>query len=252
MTLFFFESCPEWNKIANLVMKIYFLMTKLTIQLSEDGSSTLFSNQFQTTYHSIHGALQESNHVYIQSGLAFFIDQNPTKTELAVLEIGLGTHLNALLTFSFLLNHETISVYYHALEKFPVPIQTLMELDYDLLLNDSRVKVNDFYECSWEEEHKISSQFRLVKQKMDWTDYETQKRYDVVYFDAFDPSIQPEMWTKEQFLKIANCMNTGGVLVTFSAKGQVRRDLQELGFKVERIPGPPGKREMIRATFEKK
>ncbi len=227
-------------------------MTKLSIQLSEDGSATLFSNQFQTTYHSIHGALQESSHVYIQSGLEFFIHQNPSKTALAVLEIGLGTHLNALLTFSFLLKHESNNVYYHALEKFPVPIQTLKELKYDSLLIDARINVNDFFESPWEQEYKISSQFSIFKQKVDWTDFETQKRFDVVYFDAFDPAIQPEMWTKEQFSKIANCMNTGGVLVTFSAKGQVRRDLQELGFKVERIPGPPGKREMIRATFEKK
>jgi tRNA U34 5-methylaminomethyl-2-thiouridine-forming methyltransferase MnmC len=224
-------------------------MINPSILVSEDGSTTLKSEVFNTTYHSIHGAIQESKHVYIKSGLEHFIEHNIAKKEINVLEIGLGSCLNALLTLEKTIQDSSITIYYHALEKYPVPVFILDNQNYAEKISClSEEQVKHVFESKWEIPVLIESNFTLLKEEVDLLDFKSDRKYDVIYFDAFDPAIQPEMWSLEIMQKMAQVINPTGVLVTFSAKGQVRRDLESVGFKVERIAGPPGKREMIRAT----
>lgn len=234
-------------------MKYFFLMINPSILLSDDGSTTLMSEQYKTTYHSIHGAIQESMHVYITSGLLHYMNKNTNKNELKVLEIGLGSCLNAILTLDAIIKLEQKKLYYHAIEKFPVALDVLTNQNYsDRIKGLSPIYIDKVFESEWETDVKIADNFTIHKQQVDLISFESALKYDVIFFDAFDPSTQPEMWTKQMLLKMANFANPNAVLVTFSAKGQVRRDLQEVGFSVERIPGPPGKREMLRATYLKK
>jgi len=224
-------------------------MINPSILVSEDGSTTLKSEVFNTTYHSIHGAIQESNHVYIKSGLEHYLEHNTDKKEINVLEIGLGSCLNALLTLEKTIQDTSITIYYHALEKYPVPVSILFNQNYvEKISSLSKEQVQQVFECKWETPVIIESNFTLLKEEVDLLEFKSDKKYEVIYFDAFDPAIQPEMWSLEMMQKMAQLMSLNGVLVTFSAKGQVRRDLESVGLKVERIAGPPGKREMIRAT----
>lgn len=225
-------------------------MTNPTVLISEDGSTTLLSHQFNTTYHSTKGAVQESAHVYILSGLQQFISRHPHQKEVTVLEIGLGTCLNAALTLDAAINYPDVHFNYVGIEKYPVPESVLKQLHYEPFVSNPQAKIllDTIYYSRWEKTHQLLPNFSFTKLTVDFLDYLPSFTADVVYLDAFDPSIQPEMWCFESLKRLASWMNPNAVLVTFSAKGQVRRDLQQLGFTVERIPGPPGKREIIRAT----
>lgn len=215
------------------------------LRVSEDGSSTLYRADLDEHYHSFHGAIQESMHVFIEAGL----NQVRTKSALQVLEIGFGTGLNALLTM--IQNPERL-VHYHALEKYPVPTDLAAAINYPQLLGGEEVLrwFTAMHTCVWGVEVEIQKPFYLTKLEVDLCEYNSETFYDLVYFDAFAPDKQPELWTDSIFNKIFGMMAQGGVLTTYSAKGTVRRSMQEAGFKVQRIPGPPGKREMLRAIKE--
>ena len=217
---------------------------KRKIITTSDGSTTIHLEEWNEHYHSKHGAIQEAYHVFINAGLSA-IDQN----SLAILEMGFGTGLNAFIT---LLEAEKrkLQIVYTGIEAFPVQKNELQNLNYIEQLT-AETKAQSFYEmhsCSWEEYHQISPYFGLKKQQRDFKEVNEQRQYDLVYFDAFGARVQPELWTAGMFEKMFNALRPAGILVTYSAKGTVRRAMQSVGFKVERLPGPPGKREMLRAV----
>jgi len=212
--------------------------------LTADGSKTLYIAGLDEQYHSVNGAFTESRHVFINSGLLF----HKEKATLNVLEIGFGTGLNALLTGLAALEHKK-AVSYYALEKYPLPPDTINELDYGGYLGGAAVEISEAIEKAvWNCVTEIHPWFRLCKLEADLLNInlDMEVQADVVYFDAFGPGKQPEMWTGQVFEKIYSWMASGGVIVTYSAKGEVRRRMASAGFLMERLPGPPGKREMLR------
>ncbi|MEZ4802338.1 MAG: tRNA (5-methylaminomethyl-2-thiouridine)(34)-methyltransferase MnmD [Gelidibacter sp.] len=212
-----------------------------------DGSKTIHLVDWNEHYHSIHGAIQEANHVFIKHGLLFFVESFPKISPIHILEIGFGTGLNAFIT---LIETEklNIPIIYTGIEAFPVSLEELNEMNYSELLEFNKADIfQNMHLNSWEEKHRITSLFSLTKLKKFFKDIEDQGEYDLIYFDAFGARVQPELWTETIFKKMYEALKPNGVLVTYSAKGSVRRAMQAVGFKVEKLPGPPGKREMLRA-----
>ena len=223
-----------------LLQKAKSIMLKKVI-LTEDGSHTLYVKEIDESYHSTHGAVQESTHIFINMGLKAFLSEN----EVRVLEIGFGTGLNAYLT---LLEAEKIKkpIHYTTLELFPLSVDEALLLNYPEILREDRKLFEKIHRSSWGEDVDVASFFTLHKIKADFTKYEIQGLYDVIYFDAFSPEKQPEMWAEDGFRKIYEHSVNGAVMTTYCAKGVVRRAMQSAGFVVERLPGPPGKREILR------
>ncbi len=214
---------------------------KLRIILTEDGSHTIFYPEINDHYHSIHGAFSESLHVFIRSGFSY----HPS-ADVSILEVGFGTGLNVLLTLKQALE-EKRQVIYHAIDKFVLPADITDSLNYNQFLETINPGLfNAIHRLSWNTDHELSGFFLLRKILADINELEPTIGYDIVYFDAFGPDKQPEMWTEDIFRKIYTAMNPGGLLVTYSSKGDVKRRFQKCGFIVEKIPGPPGKREMLR------
>jgi tRNA U34 5-methylaminomethyl-2-thiouridine-forming methyltransferase MnmC len=216
-------------------------MITINIKITEDGSSTLYRPDIDEHYHSIHGAVQESMHVFINAGL-----KKCSSNSLKIMEIGFGTGLNALLT---LLNADNKQIVYHAIEKYPLNNQILEAINYPKIINSGK-SANYFkkiHETPWNHEYEIEPHFKLTKIKTDLLKHIFETGYDLVYFDAFAPDKQPELWDIKIFQGLINSMTNNAILTTYCAKGSVRRDMTSCGFKVERIQGPPGKREMLRA-----
>ena len=219
---------------------------KRSIITTADGSKTIQIEDWNEHYHSKHGALQEAKYVYIDMGLHEFIKRHPQQKQLSILEIGFGTGLNAMLTATNESAKQKV-ITYQGIEAYPVSNVELKALDYDTLVSSSSQIFDQLHNTSWGVEHKISTNFTLVKRQEFFSDLEDVNAFDIVYFDAFGPRVQPELWTVSIFKRIHKAMRLNGILVTYSAKGSVRRALQQVGFSVERLPGPPGKREMLRA-----
>lgn len=222
-------------------------MIKRSIIQTSDGSKTIQIKDWDEQYHSIHGALQEAKHVYLEAGFKTYLNRFPNLKNLNVLEIGFGTGLNAYLT-AFESIKYPIKTYYHAIEAYPLKKQELKELEYDKLSDLDPLIFHKIHDCSWEKMNQISPEFSIIKRQEFFSDINDINFFDIVYFDAFGPRVQPELWGVEIFLKMYNALKFNGVLVTYSAKGSVRRTMQNIGFKVERINGPVGKREMLRST----
>ncbi len=220
-------------------------MIKFEIIKSNDGSDTLRNSILDETYHSTHGAIQEAMHVFINAGLNYFVEKNKSN-KIKILEIGFGTGLNAILTLEAILVYENISLEYTAFEKYPVPVNVVTELNYLNKVSNPKLLIK-MHEVPWEIKNQVTNQFSITKKQVDLLEYQEKHQYNLIYFDAFSPTKQLELWTKEVFRKMYESLSSKGVLVTYCAKGQVRRDLESIGFRVERIPGPPGKREMLRA-----
>lgn len=216
---------------------------KREIITTGDGSKTIQIKDWQEQYHSKHGAIQEAYHVFIRSGLDLFANK-----ELSILEIGFGTGLNAFIT---LLESEkqNLSINYTGVEAYPVSVEELNQLNYLEQLNaiSHKDQFDLMHTSPWQEEIRISPEFLLKKEQKNFKDIDILEAYDLVYFDAFGARVQPELWTVEIFEIMFKAMKSGSYLVTYAAKGSVRRAMQEVGFLVERLPGPPGKREMLRA-----
>lgn len=217
----------------------------LQIITTNDGSQSLLNPELNETYHSIHGARQESIHVFITNGLEFVV-QNKSKQSVKILEIGFGTGLNALLTASYGAE-KGIAIEYTTLEAFPVNESIWQQLTYA----QSEAEREIFYKLHhepWDQWVEIKPGFMLTKLNTSLQLVSLEHRYfDLVYFDAFAPNKQPEMWTLPMLQKTIEALTPGGVFVTYCAKGQLKRDLASLGTRVESLQGPPGKREMIRA-----
>lgn len=212
------------------------------IILTEDGSHSLLQNELNETYHSIHGAIQESKHIFIEAGL-----KKCAKDSIQILEIGFGTGLNAFLT-QLETELSGQKVRYTAIELYPLSTTSASLLNYpDLLAPEKKDVFYQLHTSPWQNHIQLTKQFGLYKIKDDYSSMTLTGNFDLVFFDAFSPEKQPEMWTEERFKMIYRCCNSGAILTTYCAKGNVRRALQSAGFEVERIPGPPGKREMLRA-----
>lgn len=215
----------------------------MQIITTSDGSHTLYLPEMDEQYHSVNGALTESEYVYIDKGFKSFTGKNPT-----VFEVGFGTGLNCLLT---VLQAEKSKrpTNYISIEKYPLEKNIIKELNYgNLISSEARDIFNKIHNCAWNEFVNISEYFNLYKIKGDLIDIDLNpfEHCDVIYFDAFAPDKQPELWTPDIFRKIFSITSPGGLLVTYSAKGEVRRQLAACGFEMERLPGPPGKNEMLR------
>lgn len=216
------------------------------IRVTEDGSHTLFVPMIDECYHSTHGAIQESQHIFIEAGL-----KQATKKELRILEIGFGTGLNAFLTLTEGLKG-SLKIDYCTLEKFPIDSEKALLLNYPEKVEEgSRSYFEQLHNSEWNKSTQIHPSFNLTKLNCDFTNYEFSEQYDLIYFDAFSPDKQPEMWTEELFKTLFEHCNPDAILTTYCAKGYVRRAMQSAGFAVERIPGPPGKREILRARVSK-
>jgi len=212
---------------------------------TQDGSHSLLNESLNETYHSTHGAIQESRHVFIKNGLHFFLGRN-APLNISVLEIGFGTGLNALLTLREAAEQK-IKIHYTTVEAFPVAVEFISQLNYADLLNFNQAHFLELHHADWNSVFSVTPTFDIEKregtvQEMNFDD----ETYDLVFFDAFAPSKQPEMWEKPLLEKISKAMKKDAVFVTYCAKGQVKRDLKSIGLKVETLPGPPGKREMVR------
>ena len=215
-----------------------------------DGSKTIQLVDLNEQYHSVHGALQESQHVYIKQGLQYFYkNKQEENTPISILEIGFGSGLNAMTTLVEAKN-VNIQINYVGVEAYPISKEEILELNYGMQFDFENAKqlFQDIHSCKWEKAHIITPNFSLEKQQKDFSDIITKNTFNIIYFDAFGPRVQPELWTEAIFKKMYDALKEEGILVTYSAKGSVRRAMQHVGFIVERIPGPPGKREMLRAT----
>lgn len=212
------------------------------LKMTEDGSHTMFVYGLEEPYHSTHGALQESMHVFITQGL-----QTVSEPSVRILEVGFGTGLNALLTLTESIRLK-LNIYYHAVEKFPLTESEYNLLNYEKVITPSPKGIlHRMHSCPWGEEVIISDRFTLYKEEADFRHMNPQKNINLVYFDAFSPDKQPELWTNDVFAAIEKVALQGTILVTYSSKGIVRRTLTSCGFDVQKVSGPPGKREMIRA-----
>ncbi|UBM61452.1 tRNA (5-methylaminomethyl-2-thiouridine)(34)-methyltransferase MnmD [Candidatus Sulfidibacterium hydrothermale] len=216
------------------------------LTVTRDGSHTLYNERAGEHYHSTFGAIQESKHIFIQAGLSAY--QSVTE-KLQVLEIGFGTGLNALLTLLWAeKNHQKIK--YCGVEAFPLPDVVIKQLNYPELLHVDRALFEKMHQAKapvW-----VSSFFEMQLLPVSFQEYEAPlNHFHVIYFDAFSPESQPEMWTEEGFLKLYKTLVPQGILVTYSCKGSVKRALKAAGFQIEKLPGPPGKREFLRAVAKK-
>lgn len=216
----------------------------LKVVQTADGSSSIFWKELNETYHSLHGATQESRHVYIKSGLTFLAEKSQN---INILEVGFGTGLNVLLTIEFAIQNPDLSIQLTTLEPFPLPEQILENLDFSASFSD---EILDFFrkihDCTPNETHQFLPNFQFQKFHQKLEDFQTENQFDLIYYDAFAPSKQSEMWELENLRKIGTLTIKDGVLVTYSSSGKFRKNLAESGFQIEKLVGPPRKKEMVR------
>jgi tRNA U34 5-methylaminomethyl-2-thiouridine-forming methyltransferase MnmC len=218
-----------------------------TIVTTKDGSKTIKIEDWNEHYHSTHGAVLEAKHVYIGAGLDYF-HENHKSEPITVLEAGFGSGLNALLA-CFWSEKQSVRMNYIGLEAYPVAENEWKALDYsEQIQNDSYSSIYEkLHESAWETTSEITSLFTLKKHHSFFSDLQLDQKADVVFYDAFGPRVQPELWEKSIFENFYRALKPNGVFVTYSVKGTARRALEEIGFKVDVIEGPPGKRHMMRA-----
>ena len=212
-----------------------------------DGSTTIHLPEWNEQYHSKHGAIREAAHVFIDMGLKKVLENH--SQEISILEIGFGTGLNALVTWKEV-KDKKVQINYTGVEAYPVSFEEVEKLNFAQMLEDpgSEEIFKFLHTLEWEKTTQVTPKFNLLKQKKFFADIIDTNLHDLIYFDAFGARVQPELWTEEIFEHMFRALKPGGVLVTYAAKGSVRRAMQTVGFQVERLPGPPGKREMLRAT----
>jgi len=218
----------------------------LSIIKTNDGTDTLFSEAFQSTYHSTHGSFQESQTVFIDSGLVYLREQG--LDEIQILEIGFGSGLNALLSLHFFYENK-VSISYIGIEKYPISMDVAAQLNYTNIVpwSDYAHVFSSMHEQNFFSLSDESLGFTFKKIIADFHDFNIANQFDVIFFDAFAPNTQPEFWEATFLHKMFLALRSGGVLVTYCAKGTFKRALKEVGFHVESLPGPKGKREMTRA-----
>jgi tRNA U34 5-methylaminomethyl-2-thiouridine-forming methyltransferase MnmC len=229
----------------------------IKVERTADGSSTLMVKEMDEHYHSVKGALTESEHVFRDcaflyrhsmhtgTGLNPESDDTQCTPVLRLLEIGFGTGLNAIVTA--MAAKESARVHYMSIEKYPLDINLIDSLDYNKIIDGNILK--KIHSAEWNRKTEITPWFSLEKLHSDYLECKLPQDIDIIYFDAFAPEKQPEMWSEHAFARLYQAMKHGGVMTTYCSKGCIRRLLESIGFTVERIPGPPGgKREILRAT----
>jgi len=217
---------------------------KREIILTNDGSTTIHISDLNECYHSRFGAIQEAKHVFIKNGLDLFRDV----LELAILEIGFGTGLNAFITYLETIGSQKIN--YHGVEAYPISTQEMESLNYVSSLNavDYSAVFKTMHLSKWEEIIPIAPHFSLIKRKQFIQDISDQNQFNLIYFDAFGFTVQPELWTENIFKSMYEALKPEGVLVTYACRTPIKRAMLSAGFKIEKLAGPPGKREMLRGT----
>jgi len=210
--------------------------------ITNDGSHSIFNPEVNETYHSRHGAIVEAEYVFIKNGL---LAEN--KKEFNILEVGFGTGLNALLTAQKA-KQKKITINYHGIELYPVKKDSYSQLNFTELIGEKKSKLLQIHECKWEKENVINDFFKLTKNEIALENYTSRTKFDIIYFDAFSPEKQPELWTAIIFQNMYNLLNEDGFLVTYCAKGVVKRTMKAVGFEIIVLDGPPGKRQMTRAN----
>lgn len=217
---------------------------KREILTTQDGSTTIHLPDWDESYHSKHGAIQEAYHVFIKSGLSLFEGKS-----VSILEIGFGTGLNAFITF---LETEKANqkIEYVGVEAYPVAIDEALQMNYVSELNalDKMQIFKTMHQSSWNEQHSISKNFALTKREQFFQDISDSNKFDLIYFDAFGFKVQPELWSFEIFQKMTTALKTDGVLVTYACRSTIKKAMLDCGLVVEKLTGAPGKREMLRAT----
>lgn len=211
--------------------------------ITADGSSSIYVPEWEEHYHSKHGAIQEAYHVFIKNGLDLF----ENKSKISILEIGFGTGLNCFISY-LETQKRNLEINYEGVEAYPLIREEVEQLNYieQLKVTNERDIFNQIHQIEWGVKQPINSNFSLIKRKQFFKDIDDQHIFNLIYFDAFGARVQPELWTELIFQKMYNSLKKNGILVTYSAKGSVRRAMQSIGFLVEKLPGPPGKREMLR------
>lgn len=223
---------------------------KIEILKTADGSPTLYLPELDETYHSRHGSVQEARHVFIQHGLNFVIEEQKKEesgdSTFQLLEVGFGTGLNALLTFQEAIQNPAVHIAYTSYETHPIAESIWSQLNY---INEPMTPESyaTLMQAPWNQNTPLHSNFEILKIDKAIQALEAKEQFDLIYFDAFGPRAQAEMWDVSVFERLHRALKPNGVLVTYCAMGQFKRDLKSLGFVVERLPGPPGKREMTRA-----
>ena len=219
---------------------------KREVIITADGSSTISVPELNEHYHSVNGAISEAMHVYVNAGF-----NEVQQDKISILEIGFGTGLNSFLT---LLESEKSGkfVFYQGVEAYPVNPSELSSLNYieELKAEEFSAFYNLMHETEWDKECSITDKFTLLKQKKSFTEIEDIGKFDLIYFDAFGPDVQPELWTEDIFRRMYDSLKINGILVTYSSKGIVKRALRSVGFSVKRLDGPKGKRHMLRCRKE--
>ena len=209
-----------------------------------DGSTTIHLPDWNESYHSKHGAIQEAYHVFIKNGLSLFQGKS-----ISIIEIGFGTALNTFITF--LESQKSLqTIDYVGVEAYPISSEEVLQMNYVAELNAEHESTSFelLHQSNWEEKILIATNFTLTKRKQFFAEISDENEYDLIYFDAFGYRVQPELWSTEIFKKMYKALKANGVLVTYAARGVVKRSMIEVGFTVEKLAGPPGKREMFRAT----
>jgi len=214
-----------------------------------DGSHTIYDTILNETYHSKHGAIQESNHVYINEGLKYWVESN-RPDNVKIFEMGFGTGLNVLLAVKFAVENK-IDITYHCIEIAPLPGEIIKKLNYSSLIDISGCDeiYQSIHSSSWARSNTITKNFKLKKFKSDISLFKEEETYDVVFYDAFAPSKQADVWDMKILKKVKDMMNPKSILTTYCSQGQFKRNLKLLDFRVEPLAGPPGKSEMVRATL---
>ncbi|TDE07532.1 tRNA (5-methylaminomethyl-2-thiouridine)(34)-methyltransferase MnmD [Flavobacterium sandaracinum] len=208
-----------------------------------DGSTTIHLTEWDECYHSKHGAIQEAQHVFIKNGLSLFQYQ-----KISILEIGFGTGLNAFITLLEAQKMQ-LTIDYVGVEAYPISAEEVLKMNYVSELNayQESMLFDKMHESNWGEKVILNDVFTLTKRKQFFEEINDENKYDLIYFDAFGYRVQPELWSTEIFRKMYKSLKDNGVLVTYAARGVVKRSMIEVGFTVEKLEGPPGKREMFRA-----
>ena len=217
---------------------------KREIIITDDGSTTIRIPEWDENYHSTHGAIQEAKHVFIKNGLDLFQNQD----SISILEIGFGTGLNAFITFLETLNKEKVN--YVGVEAYPISTEEIAQMNYvtELQATQYQAVFDKMHSCDWESQQNITDNFILTKRKQFFQDIEDKEQYDLIYFDAFGFPLQPELWSEAIFKKMYDALLPKGTLVTYACRSSIKNAMLSVGFSIEKLPGAPGKREMLRAT----
>ena len=217
---------------------------KREIIITDDGSTTIRIPDWDENYHSTHGAIQEAKHVFIKNGLDLFQKQD----SISILEIGFGTGLNAFITFLETVNKEKVN--YVGVEAYPISSEEIAQMNYvtELQATQYQVVFDKMHACDWESHQIITENFILTKRKQFFQDIADKEQYDLIYFDAFGFPLQPELWSEAIFKKMYEALLPKGTLVTYACRSSIKNAMLSVGFSIEKLPGAPGKREMLRAT----